>query len=600
MDSRVVDAFVELVSVSAVLIPFWLLASLPWPRFACWMLRATLWFWSVTIAGISLLGLSVYWGFLGFVLGLVAGFGSQKVYKTRERAFQIVVGLLPMALLATIANDRGDLAVGLMVMATALLFLRILSEWLVKRTEQRGAHHAVGDTPVVNGGPAGTLEELYIRAAPEPASAGSVTGQSNSPAASRDGSEVRDPRQQQPAAFEVDDSRPAYMMRDFRPGDFAATPSGLSGIVVSVGVDTVEIVPLADASGPTSAGRARTSVWIPREGLQHVPMRQVVREKATGANDGDPATVFPRDGQSPATNSVPLFQGFSLGTYVGCPSCAKTVKVGDPRCVHCGADFGGAAGPFSKSMLATVPRTTVEPPAVWPLVQIGSSTGLPAKQPEITATIVEGLSGWRLVYSFVKVCVVFLVVLIVLVLVVAVISPSRSRETKISSATDAPPKQPEVTATTKVEDAPPMSTVARPSKPVNWNMMSADAQARWLCENDPQHCAQLPAAATESPAATTHVGKWPTFTADQIDGANTVMSNMRGLAKFDDNGKTLRVQFNPGVLELLSRERLHAVISAVANSDAVLHGPGRYLDFYDAIGEKIGFADPIKGIQLSR
>jgi hypothetical protein len=92
MDSRVVDAFVELVSVSVVVIPFWLLASLPWPRFACRMLRATLWFWSVTIAAICLLGLSVYWGFLGFVLGLVAGFGSQKVYKTRERAFQIVVG----------------------------------------------------------------------------------------------------------------------------------------------------------------------------------------------------------------------------------------------------------------------------------------------------------------------------------------------------------------------------------------------------------------------------------------------------------------------------------------------------------------------------
>lgn len=51
--------------------------------------------------------------------------------------------------------------------------------------------------------------------------------------------------------------------------------------------------------------------------------------------------AFATNPQLAAQAHKPVIEGsqFKAGTAVGCPQCAKTVRVGDPRCKSCGAEL---------------------------------------------------------------------------------------------------------------------------------------------------------------------------------------------------------------------------------------------------------------------
>jgi SH3-like domain-containing protein len=90
------------------------------------------------------------------------------------------------------------------------------------------------------------------------------------------------------------------------------------------------------------------------------------------------------------------------------------------------------------------------------------------------------------------------------------------------------------------------------------------------------------------------------YTADQIAAARSVMENIRGLATIDDDGTSMEVHFNYGVLPGLDREQTYRLISAAADADAILSGgKARRINFYDPTGERIGTASPFSGIKLT-
>ena len=90
-----------------------------------------------------------------------------------------------------------------------------------------------------------------------------------------------------------------------------------------------------------------------------------------------------------------------------------------------------------------------------------------------------------------------------------------------------------------------------------------------------------------------------TYTADQIATAQSILNKVRaGLAMLDDDGTSLEVRFKSGVLVGMERERLHQLVTSIANADAVLARKARQIDFYAPTGERIAVASPLSGIQL--
>jgi hypothetical protein len=62
---------------------------------------------------------------------------------------------------------------------------------------------------------------------------------------------------------------------------------------------------------------------------------------------GAGATSTEQPPPTPSPQRSP-FERMKAGTPVGCPSCGKTVRVGDPKCAHCGTVFAsGAAATFA-------------------------------------------------------------------------------------------------------------------------------------------------------------------------------------------------------------------------------------------------------------
>lgn len=136
------------------------------------------------------------------------------------------------------------------------------------------------------------------------------------------------------------------------------------------------------------------------------------------------------------------FVGKKLGTHVGCPSCGKTVRVGDARCQRCGTHFSEATG-F---------KTAAAPPDL------------------VTPSV--GRGRWRAVaYLFVG-----LISLGVLLAVVGSFLPTPQGDgARFRSVTP---------------------------RPTNWNDMNANEQAQWLCSNDPQDCPKTTSAtrSTQTPS----------------------------------------------------------------------------------------------------
>lgn len=88
-------------------------------------------------------------------------------------------------------------------------------------------------------------------------------------------------------------------------------------------------------------------------------------------------------------------------------------------------------------------------------------------------------------------------------------------------------------------------------------------------------------------------------TPEQVASAKAVLDGVRKLATLEDRGNALDVRFGYGVLPGLERERVHQLITAIADADAVLSGRARRITFYDPTGKNIGAADPLWGIKLS-
>jgi Double zinc ribbon len=59
---------------------------------------------------------------------------------------------------------------------------------------------------------------------------------------------------------------------------------------------------------------------------------------ASAASSARSTVPPPSTASAPPSDRAPV-QDMKLGTQVGCPFCSKTVKIGDRRCRHCGADF---------------------------------------------------------------------------------------------------------------------------------------------------------------------------------------------------------------------------------------------------------------------
>jgi hypothetical protein len=92
----------------------------------------------------------------------------------------------------------------------------------------------------------------------------------------------------------------------------------------------------------------------------------------------------------------------------------------------------------------------------------------------------------------------------------------------------------------------------------------------------------------------------PRVTADQVEGARSLLENAKGLATFDEDNDTIEVRFNYGVLTSLDRERVHQLVSGIANADAAVKGRPRRIDFYDPTGARIAVASPLSGIRLTQ
>lgn len=88
-----------------------------------------------------------------------------------------------------------------------------------------------------------------------------------------------------------------------------------------------------------------------------------------------------------------------------------------------------------------------------------------------------------------------------------------------------------------------------------------------------------------------------TYTREQREAAEFVMGNSQEFATFEDSGSTLRVTFKP-MISNAGAETQHELITAIANSDAVLNGRARTIYFYRTDGKKIGQADNVRGIRL--
>ena len=68
------------------------------------------------------------------------------------------------------------------------------------------------------------------------------------------------------------------------------------------------------------------------------------------------------------------------------------------------------------------------------------------------------------------------------------------------------------------------------------------------------------------------------------------METLRQLATFDDDGYSLYVRFNYGVVPTLDREGLHRLLTVVAAA--------RLIRFFDPTGKQVGEASSLRGIRV--
>lgn len=89
-------------------------------------------------------------------------------------------------------------------------------------------------------------------------------------------------------------------------------------------------------------------------------------------------------------------------------------------------------------------------------------------------------------------------------------------------------------------------------------------------------------------------------TPEQLASAQSIMQNAKGFADISEDHDALIVTFNYGVLPTIDREKLHQLVTAIANADAAIKGRSRHIDFYAPTGEEVAVASPLSGIQLTK
>lgn len=108
----------------------------------------------------------------------------------------------------------------------------------------------------------------------------------------------------------------------------------------------------------------------------------------------------------------------------------------------------------------------------------------------------------------------------------------------------------------------------------------------------------IAAAAAVSVACASCGGDNAEPSAEKLSAARTVVATLDALATVTDDGKTLTVRFDEGVVPEADEPRLLQLMTAVADADAVLEGRARPIAFLDPTGHQIGFADPSAGVNL--
>src|SRR5262249_14789848 len=107
-----------------------------------------------------------------------------------------------------------------------------------------------------------------------------------------------------------------------------------------------------------------------------------------------------------------------------------------------------------------------------------------------------------------------------------------------------------------------------------------------------------PSVAPAAPHSGTTAGQ--SLTTEQIDAARAVLQNVRGLATITEYADFVEARVILGVVPLVVRTTPYRSVNAISDADAAVRRGDRHVHCFDATGERIAVASPLRGITLTK